>query len=78
MRIIRNLVHFEHSPCQLVAVPFHNVGVEEIIEGHPAAMVGRPDAEGCGHARHAHLILSVEGGPEGLAVGHYATLVAWK
>ena len=66
MGVIRDILDLEHSSGQLVAGPFLSLGVEELLEGHRAAMVGRSDAEGRGGGRHARLILSIER-PEGFA-----------
>jgi hypothetical protein len=77
MRIIRDLIHFEHSPRQLVAVSFHDVGVEVLLEGHRSAAVGRPDAKGRGYGGHARLILLIDeggGGPR-LATGPATIIV---
>lgn len=53
VRIVRDLVHFEHYSAEFVAVSLVDVGVEEFLEGHRPAAVGQPDACGVTVAKFA-------------------------
>ena len=45
MRRLRDLGHFEHSSGQFVAISRLFLGLAELVEGHPPAVVGRADLD---------------------------------
>ena len=61
MRVVRNLSHFEHSSREFVTVSLRLLGLQELLEGHCAAAVGRSDAQRCGNGGHERPILSIDG-----------------
>ena len=52
VELTRSIAHLEHSPGQFVAVSLLEIGRLELLEGHPAAVVGRSDAKGRGDGGH--------------------------
>ena len=63
MRIRGHFGHFKHPPGQLVAVAFQLLGLPELFESHPAAVVGRTNAEGWCNSGHERLSFSAGGFP---------------
>ncbi len=59
--IIRNFAHFEHSSGQLVAVPVGFLGLQEFLERHRAAAVGKADLYGRGDGGHGSTVLAGDG-----------------
>lgn len=57
--VVRDFGHFQHTPGQFVAVSLPFLGLAEFFQGHPAAVVGRADAELDGG--HRRVLLEAEG-----------------